>query len=154
MLKGKYVKSPLAIGYKRLLQEIDSGQTKRHCLWTQSQPGHLWGPNPLRSGEAAHFLYGLWANSSGTWNGTDPAPKVIPTYPPSWVLAQWQLRPQVIEDLKRAKRESGSRVYQNFPDGNFTVRPSFDEVCNICSHLLHQLDCAQGQRGEKLGPGG
>jgi hypothetical protein len=45
----------------------------------------------------------------------------------------------------------GGRIYQNLPDWNFTVRPT-DSRKSACllTWLLHQLDCAQGQRGEKV----
>ena len=67
MLKGKYVRSPLAVGYKRLLQEIDLVKPKRHCL-------SGYNPNLAIDRSRIHCeverqppSYGLWANSSGTW---------------------------------------------------------------------------------------
>ena len=150
MLKGKYVRSPVAIGYNRLLQEIGLVRPNVIVSLDTIPTWLLTGAESITKWRGSHLRMSYGPGPAELGNGTDPAPKVIPTYPPSWVLAQWQLRPQVIEDLKRAKRESGSRIYQNLPDWNFTVRPTFEEVCNACSHLLHQLDCAQGQRGENV----
>ena len=150
MLKGKYVRSPVAIGYNRLLQEIALVRPNVIVSLDTIPTWLLTGAESITKWRGSHLRMSYGPGPAELGNGTDPAPKVIPTYPPSWVLAQWQLRPQVIEDLKRAKRESGSRIYQNLPDWNFTVRPTFEEVCNACSHLLHQLDRAQGQRGENV----
>lgn len=85
-------------------------------------------------------LTGKW--SSPKWRGScletvrlydfqDGSPprhvKVIPTYSPGSVMAQWKWRPILIRDLKRALDESKTPLY-NKPIWNFTIRPSFQDV--------------------------
>lgn len=58
-------------------------------------------------------------------DGTPPRKvKVIPTYSPASVMAQWKWRPILIRDLKRAKDESLTPLY-NRPERHFIVRPDF-----------------------------
>jgi uracil-DNA glycosylase family 4 len=65
--------------------------------------------------------------------------KVIPTYHPAEILRQWSLRSTTVQDLRRAERESKSRIYTH-PQWNFTVRPTFSQVEGILSFLLGKLD--------------
>ena len=77
---------------------------------------------------------GLWA-LTGEWGAGNsrsiimastlvPGVKVIPTISPAMVMPMWKLRPLLVHDLARAKRQS------DFPDirrapYNFTIRPDF-----------------------------
>ena len=76
-------------------------------------------------------LTGQWAVLK--WRGSllqmpNGGPKVIPTVHPSWIFRQWELRAITISDLRRAKRHLGSRVYDNQPDWNFQIRPTFSQA--------------------------
>lgn len=51
--------------------------------------------------------------------------KVIPTYAPSSVMAQWKWRPIIVRDIKRACHESQTPLYSN-PKRNFVVRPTYE----------------------------
>jgi uracil-DNA glycosylase family 4 len=53
--------------------------------------------------------------------------KVIPTYSPARVTAEWCKRPIMVRDLKRAKDESASPTYPRV-ERNFTVRPTYQAV--------------------------
>lgn len=58
-------------------------------------------------------------------DGTPPRHvKVIPTYSPSSVMAQWKWRPILIRDLRRAEDESLTPLYSR-PDRHFEVRPTY-----------------------------
>ena len=61
--------------------------------------------------------------------------KVIPTYSPGAIMTQWELRPILIQDLKRAKHESLSLTY-NRPSYNFIVRPSLSQAMACLDKLL------------------
>lgn len=58
--------------------------------------------------------------------------KVIPTYSPGSVMAQWKWRPIIIRDLRRALDESHTPLYSN-PERNFVIRPTYQTA-------LAQLD--------------
>lgn len=53
--------------------------------------------------------------------------KVIPTYDPASVLAQWTLRPIVIADLEKAKRQSATPELIR-PSRKIWIRPTLDDL--------------------------
>ena len=62
--------------------------------------------------------------------------RVIPTIHPAAVQRQWELRGIVLNDLRRAKRHMQSKgPYENKPQWNFTVRPSFDTALRTITML-------------------
>jgi DNA polymerase I-like protein with 3'-5' exonuclease and polymerase domains/uracil-DNA glycosylase len=61
--------------------------------------------------------------------------KVIPTYAPGAIMTQWELRPILIQDLKRAAHESQSLTY-NRPSYNFIIRPSLNQAL-ACLDAMH-----------------
>ena len=67
-------------------------------------------------------------------------PKVIPTFTPGMVLAQWATRAMVITDLKRVAKERASRVYESVPDWKFIVRPGYKQTIDTLQHLIQQVD--------------
>ena len=87
----------------------------------------------------------MWA-TTGNWSvakwrgsllgGRDGKPKVIPTFHPSTIFKQYELRGVVLNDLRRVKRHMLSRVYENRPTWNFIVRPSFTETMSVLNGLL------------------
>ena len=130
--KGKYVTRQIIDGYERLMQEIE-----------------LVKPNIIITcGNAPTWaLTGAWGVMK--WHGSqlnidgDPAKtKVIPTYHPVQIQWAYDLRAIMVNDLRRAARESLTTSYTNLPAWNFTIRPSFQTARDTLQSLLAQLDQA------------
>lgn len=69
-------------------------------------------------------------------DGTPPRKvKVIPTYSPGSVMAQWKWRPILIRDLKRALHESQTPLYDK-PKYAFLVRPTYAQTLQTLD-MLH-----------------
>ncbi len=132
LLKGQYVLPEVARGYEELLAEI-----------AMVQPNLIIAFGNL----AMLVLTGNW--SVAKWRGsllsTEGGIKVIPTLHPSTLFKQFELRGVVLNDLRRAKRHMTSRTYNNRPQWNFIVRPSFDQTMNVLRTLL-----ARAESGESL----
>lgn len=64
-----------------------------------------------------------------------PKVKVIPTYHPTYILRDWAARGIAIADLKRAGRYRNGEAYP-VPEWAFTIRPSFNQVCDTLDDLL------------------
>ena len=90
----------------------------------------------------------LWA-LTGNWGITKwrgsvlpcnlfPSAKVIPAFSPVMVQRQHSWRPIMVQDLRRAKRESGFRGI-NTPDYKFIIRPDLSQVLSILHQLYSQL---------------
>jgi len=138
-LNGKYVLPPLVIGYNRLLKEIELVKPNVICSLDTVPTWLLTGAESITKWRGSHLT--LSPPHEALREG-GLLPKVIPTYPPAWVLAQWQLRPHTVEDLRRVKRESESRVYEHIPQWNFTVKPTRNEVVSCLEWLTAQLEAA------------
>jgi DNA polymerase len=76
----------------------------------------------------------LWAVAGETgitkWRGSTldtPHGKAIPTFHPADVLRAWTHRPIVVQDLRRAERESHFREVRR-PAWEFVVEPSIEEI--------------------------
>lgn len=127
LLNGLYVSSEVHDGYRELLAEIE-----------------MVNPNLIVAfGNLALWaLTGHW--SVAKWRGSllsvKDGPKVIPTYTPSNILRQWDLRAVVLNDLRRAKRHMLSRTYDNRPTWNFQVRPSYEQTQGVIASLLDQAN--------------
>ncbi len=138
-LNGKYVLPPLVIGYNRLLKEIELVKPNVICSLDTVPTWLLTGAESITKWRGSHLT--LSPPHEALREG-GLLPKVIPTYPPAWVLAQWQLRPHTVEDLRRVKRESESRVYEHIPQWNFIVKPTRNEVVSCLEWLTAQLEAA------------
>jgi hypothetical protein len=134
-LKGKWVEPWVVQGYESLKKEIA-----------------LVRPNII----VAFGNYALWA-LTGEWGitkwrgsqlhaGVDLLPpdlkriKVIPTIHPASVLREWKQRAAVVNDLRRAASERWTDSYQNVPDYQFTIVPTFRQVQETLSWLLYTLE--------------
>ena len=123
LLQDKYCLSPIIEGHKELLLEIEMVQPNiiiamgNLALWMLT--GH-WGV--LK-----------WRGSLLSFNSI----KVIPTLTPGAVLREWPQRAVVLSDLRRVKRHMTSRVYDNRPDWQFIVRPTFLQVIETVG-MLHE----------------
>ena len=93
LLHGKYVTQQVIDGIARLKREIELVKPNVVCAM-----GNL----------ALFALTGEW--SAMAWRSSImestliPGLKVIPTYSPAMVVAQWYLRPIVVHDLKRVAK--------------------------------------------------
>jgi len=76
-----------------------------------------------------------WRGSQLMTDG-DWSCKVIPTHSPFSILRQWDLRALAMTDLRRAKRHMTSRTYENKPQWNFIVRPSFETALGTIQALV------------------
>lgn len=83
----------------------------------------------------------------GDWRGSElpcilvPGYKVIPTYDPRTILAQWKLRPIMLQDLRRAVKKSDTREL-NPPNYQFQVRPSYPQTIQVLDSLLSKAACS------------
>lgn len=95
-------------------------------------------------------LTGKWGimNWRGSQLMTDamegPQVKVIPTHNPAAVLREWPLRAAVLEDLRRAKRNSYTATYTP-PARKYIIRPNLNQVMD-CLKALH----ARLESGEEV----
>lgn len=71
-------------------------------------------------------------------DGSSRKVKVIPTFSPSRVMAEWKVRPIFIRDLKRAKDESQTTHY-NRPDFRFHTRPDFQSTITRLDALYESV---------------
>jgi DNA polymerase len=131
LLRDKWCTREVHEGYAELLAEIEMVQPNIIIAF-----GNL----------ALWALTGHWAITK--WRGSllrcDPFykpsteadwPKVIPTIHPAAVLREWSQRAVVLNDLRRVKKHMTSRTYDNRPEWNFKVRPTFSETINTLKAL-------------------
>lgn len=87
-------------------------------------------------GYALHAVTGL--SGIGKWRGSllksRWGAKAIPTYAPGSVLKEWSLRPVVLADLKKVKRESWHPVVK-LPKRNLIINPSLKEVLDYLEEV-------------------
>lgn len=126
-LKGHHVLPQVAEGYAELLTEIE-----------MVQPNLIIAMGNL----ALWALTDNWsvAKWRGSLLGGGEGPKVIPTYHPSQIPKQFELRGILLNDLRRAKRHMTSRVYDNIPDWKFQIRPTFEQATRVLHDLRVEAD--------------
>jgi DNA polymerase I-like protein with 3'-5' exonuclease and polymerase domains/uracil-DNA glycosylase len=124
-VRGRYVSQQVIDGLERLKREIELVKPNVVCAM-----GNL----------ALWALTGEW--SVGNWRSSImestlvPGLKVIPTYSPAMVMAQWYLRPIAVHDLKRvAKHRDQPQIDR--PKRNFHIRPTFADASHF---LLKMID--------------
>lgn len=126
LLRDRWVLPSVEEGYIELLTEIE-----------MVQPSIIIALGTL----ALWVLTGNW--SVAKWRGSQleaEGVKVIPTYPPSQVFKQFELRGVIINDLKRAKRHSQGKHYTNIPSWNFIIRPTLQQTLDVLKMLQHRMD--------------
>ena len=131
IVRDKHVLPPIRDGIELLKREIE-----------------MCRPNVIIAiGNVAMWaLTGQWGVDS--WRGSqlecdlplalDYRPKVIPTYAPGRVFAQWHIRPIVVHDLRKAAKEAATREYAR-PDYQWVTRPDFNTAWDILNQLNAQL---------------
>lgn len=123
LLRDKYCTYHLHEGHAELMTEIE-----------MVQPNIIIAMGNL----ALWMLTGHWGVLK--WRGSLLSfkdCKVIPTLTPGAVLREWPQRAVVLSDLRRVKRHMTSRVYDNRPDWQFIVRPTFLQVIETVG-MLHE----------------
>lgn len=65
--------------------------------------------------------------------------KVLPTVHPAAILREWGLRPIVLQDLRRAKRESLTAEIVK-PAWDFVLRPTIEQVIMWCQLTIEMMD--------------
>jgi len=101
----------------------------------------------------------LWALTGqwgvGNWRSSImestliPGLKVIPTYGPGMLMAQYYLRPIMVHDLKRVKRHIGKPRVER-PPYNFLVRPTFEQAVVGLQMLITTASNYQLSHGERM----
>ncbi|MGH7745306.1 MAG: uracil-DNA glycosylase family protein [Candidatus Dormibacteria bacterium] len=92
----------------------------------------------------------MWAltgeDSVMKWRGSqmldEAGRKVIPCHHPSEIIAQPELRPITINDLKRVAKEKATKEYTNIPQWNFILRPDLQTVLSTLQDLTDQAAIA------------
>lgn len=124
LVHGKYVTQQVVAGIERLRREIELHKPNVVCA-----AGNL----------ALFALTGEWSvmnwRSSIMESTLVPGLKVIPSYSPSMVMAQWYLRPILVHDLKRvAKHKDQPEIVR--PQRNFHIRPTFADAVSSLQRIL------------------
>lgn len=148
--KGVGIGSPKAAG-KYLLPQYTSEISRLHQELISLSPNIIvalgatatWAvlQKPIKISEIRGTL--SWADSVNA--------KVLPTFHPAAVLRQWNLRPTVILDLMKAKRESESRSIE-FIERELWIDPTLDDlrlfdeqhIAN-CTELSVDIETPSGQ---------
>lgn len=127
--KGKYVTRQIIDGYERLMQEIEL--VKPNVIITCGN-APTW---------ALTGAWGVmkWHGSQLNIDGDATKTKVIPTFHPVQIQWAYDLRAIMVNDLRRAARESASPVYTNVPNWNFIIRPSFTTAQTTLQLILDKL---------------
>jgi uracil-DNA glycosylase len=125
LLKSKYVRAEFEPELDRLCREVlDRDPNLVVCLGNTA----LWA---LAGRTGIMKVRGTTLESTHTVAGF----KLLPTYHPSAVNRQWELRPTVIADLMKAKRESTSdRVIR--PEREIWIEPTLDDIIRFESEHI------------------
>jgi DNA polymerase I-like protein with 3'-5' exonuclease and polymerase domains/uracil-DNA glycosylase len=126
LLKDRYCSKEVHEGVTELLTEIEMVQPNIIVAFGSLS---MWA------------LTGQWGAMK--WRGslmTSGGRKVIPTLHPSVVFRDWPLRAVVLADLRRVKRHMTTREYDNRPEWNFIIRPTFNTAQATLLNLLSWAD--------------
>lgn len=124
LFNGKMVLPQVVAGVERLRRELELVKPNVVCAI-----GNL----------ALWALTGEWG--AGNWRSSImestliPGLKVIPTVSPALLNAQWTLRPLIVHDLKRVKRNSTTAAITR-ADYNTVIRPSFELATATLNSLI------------------
>lgn len=101
------------------------------------------------AGNGALFaLTGKWGSKS--WRGSEldfttkagTAVKVVPIYPPSYILAVWKDRGITVQDLRRVRAIADGKQSKQSTEFNFLIRPGFSVVVKTLNELLAKVEAA------------
>ena len=125
LFRGKYVLPIVKQGWERLAQEVEMVQPDVVIALGNLAMWALTGADGIKK----------WRGSQLESHDFPYAVKVIPTYHPQVVNYNWEVRAQVVRDLKRVAGEVGSKLYTNKPDWTFILRPNFEQVMTCIRSL-------------------
>lgn len=153
--RGKWVLPQITEGYAELLTEIEMVQPNLIIAFGNLAMLALTGNWGVLKWRGSQLVMNYAEDFKADWKAKNPRicddsnlitsfgnglPKVLPTIHPAAVLRQYELRPLVMTDLRRAKRQMVSREYADKPVWNFHVRPDFTKVINVITTLTQLLD--------------
>lgn len=137
-MRDRWVTKEVTEGYAELLAEIEMVKPNlivtlgNLAMWTLT--GN-WGVTKWRGSQlVAEPPIISWVETLGHNF------KVIPTIHPAAVLRQWELRPVVVNDFRRARRHMQSRSYDNIPSWSFAVRPTYVQAVETLTRLISSAD--------------
>lgn len=128
--KGRYVMPQIITGYNRLMEEIRLIQPNIIIACGNAPTWALTGAWGVMK----------WHGSQLNIDGDSTKTKVIPTYHPVQIQWAYDLRAIMVNDLRRAARESLTPYYTNIPAWRFQLRPSFEQACQTLHGLLSMLN--------------
>lgn len=142
LCNGKYVLPSVVAAVEQLRGEVERVKPNvvvtfgNLALWALTGE---WGANSWRSSIMESTLV--------------PGQKVIPTISPAMVMPQWKLRPLLVHDLARAKKQAAFADIRR-PAYNFAIRPTFDLAREYLLDMIRDAKMYQlnnnGQR-QKVG---
>jgi len=118
---GKYVRAEYASELDRLFSEIKREAPNVIVAAGATPAWALLGSTGIRKVRGApSYTYGVAASRVGQI-------KVLPTYHPSAVMREWKLRPIVLADLDKAKREAEFPEIRR-PEREFWLAPTIADL--------------------------
>lgn len=121
LTSGKYVRSTFAPELDRLYKEIEREQPNLVVAAGATPAWALLGVSGIRK------LRGAPIYTSGVAQTRLGQVKVLGTYHPAAVMREWKLRPIVIADMDKAKREAEFPEIRR-PQREFWIEPSIDDL--------------------------
>lgn len=154
LLRDRYVSKEVVDGYNELWAEIDMVKPNlivafgNLAMWALTGNWGIlkWRGSLLRADRYDHKSYAVGGSNIGfekalelSMTPIEQLPKVIPTIHPAAILREWSMRAVVLNDLRRVRKHMISRVYDNRPVWNFSIRPSFDAATSCLQSLYDKL---------------
>jgi uracil-DNA glycosylase len=121
LVAGKYVRAEFQVELDRLYTELTEASPNVVVTMGSAALWALAGTTGLKKARGAPLI------SLGPAARTLPALKLLPTYPPSSVNREWKLRPIVMADLAKAKREAEFPEIRR-PRREFWLHPTIDDL--------------------------
>ncbi len=120
---GKYVRAEFAPEIARLQAELAAEQPRLVIAFGATAAWALLGTSGIKK------IRGAPALSGGRLFSSQPF-KVLPTYHPAAVLREWSLRPIVIADLLKARREAESPELVR-PSREIWIEPTISDLLDF-----------------------
>lgn len=130
LAKGKYVRREFEPELDRLYKEISDASPNVIIALGATAAWAFLGSMGIKG------IRGATALSSPALDGKLGASrKVLPTYHPAAVARQWTIRPIVLADLDKAKRQSGSPEYLR-PDRKIWIKPTLEDLATYDEQFI------------------
>jgi len=147
ILPGKYIRNEFAGELERFYHEIaDANSNVIIALGSIA----AWALTGAKGIKAVRGVTTLTAEPATAKIGRPV--KVVPTYEPAAISRQWSLRPVVLSDLDKARRQAGFRKL-NRPSRKIWIRPTLDDIRRYeQEHILgaEKLACDIETRQEQI----